>query len=100
MHALRQGRGEAVEKGLHRRRADLGDDQRQGLVGAGADGGVEPGGSVAVVDDALGAETALVPDPGAAALLADPRLILAPELDFGVGVTPGDFAQRDREAPF
>jgi len=77
---LRQGRGEAVEEGLHRRRADLGDDQGEGRVGAGADGGVEPGGGVAVVDDALGAETALVPDPGAAALLADTGFVLAPEL--------------------
>ena len=50
MHALRQGRGEAVEEGLHGGRADLGHDEGEGLVGAGADSGVDPGGGVAVVD--------------------------------------------------
>ena len=52
-----------------------------------------------MIDDAFGAEAALVPDPGAAALLADTGLILAPELDLGVGVVLGNFAQRGGEAP-
>src|SRR4051812_17337182 len=99
MRALWQGRGKAVEEGLHGHRADLGDDQREGLVAAGADGGVEPGGGVTVVDDAFGAEATLVPDPDAAALLAHTGLVLAPELDLGVGVTLGHLVQRGGKTP-
>ena len=53
-----------------------------------------------MIDDALGAATAFVPEPGAAAFLADPGLVLAPELDLGRGMPAGDLVQGGGEAPF
>jgi hypothetical protein len=52
-----------------------------------------------MIDDALRAEAAFIPDPGAAALLADPGLVPAPELRLDLGVALGDLAQRGRKAP-
>ena len=52
-----------------------------------------------MIDDALRAEAAFIPDPGSAALLADPGLVLAPELQLDLGVALGDLAQRGRKAP-
>lgn len=100
MHAPRQGGGEAVEEDLHGGGADLGQDEREGVVRAGADGAVEPGRGIAVVDQALGSDAALEPDAGAAAFLANPGLVLAPELDLGLGMGLRDGAQRGGEAPF
>jgi len=53
-----------------------------------------------MVDHALGADAAFEPRTDPATLLADPGLVLAPELDlcFGMGVRDG--AQRGGEAPF
>jgi hypothetical protein len=62
------------------------------VVGAGADGGVEPGRGVAVVDHALRADAALEPGPDAAALLANTGFVLAPKLHLCVGMASGDFA--------
>ena len=52
-----------------------------------------------MVDRALGAQAALVPDPGAAALLADTGLVHAPELQLGIGMALGDLAPRGGETP-
>lgn len=53
-----------------------------------------------MVDQALGPDATLEPDAGAAALLADPGLVLAPELDLRFGMGTGDGAQCGGEAPF
>jgi len=54
---------------------------------------------VALVDGAGRTEAALVPDAGTAAFLADAGLVLAPELDFGLGVGAADRVQGGGEAP-
>jgi hypothetical protein len=55
---------------------------------------------MALVDTALGADAALIPDADIAAFLANPGLVLAPELDLGTRVIAGDAAQASSEAPF
>ena len=55
---------------------------------------------MALVDGAPRAAAALESDAGAAALLADTGLVLAPQLHLGVGVAPRYLAQRGGEAPF
>src|SRR4051794_18784323 len=47
-----------------------------------------------MIDDALWAAAAFIPEPGAAALLADPGFVLAAELDLGLRVLPCDFVRR------
>lgn len=100
MHARRQRRGEAIKEDLHRGGADLGQDEGESVVGASADGAVEPSRGIAVVDQALGSDAVLEPDTRAAAFLADAGLILAPELYLGVGMGLCDGPQRSGEAPF
>jgi len=100
MQPLGQGGAEAVEKGLHCRRPHLGEHEGEGLVGAGADGAEDPGRRVPLVDDAARAGAALVPDTGTATLLAHAGLVLAPELNLGVGVGTGGLLQGGGEAPF
>ena len=97
---LGQRGGEGVEEGLGGGRADLGGDQGEGLVGAGADRGVQPRGGVAAIHHAARAAAPFIPDAGAAALLADTGLILAPDLDCGLGMGARDRVQGGGEAPF
>lgn len=54
---------------------------------------------MALVDNAVWSEAALVPDAGAAVLLAHPGLVLAPELNVGTRVGAGDLAQGCGKAP-
>ena len=53
-----------------------------------------------LIDDALGATAAFIPEPGAASFLTDASFILAPELDLGLGVLARDLVQRRGEPPF
>ncbi len=98
--ARREVHGEAVEEDLHGCGAGLRQDEREGVVGAGAHRAVDPGRGVTAVGHASGPNAALEPNPRAASFLADAGLVLAPELQLGIGMAPGDLGQRRRKAPF
>ena len=72
----------------------------EGLVGAGPAGGEEVEAGEALVGQPLRAHPALVPAVADPALLADPGLILAPELDPRVGMGPRDLLQLRPELLF
>jgi hypothetical protein len=74
-------RAEAVEEQLHRLGVHVGQDQREGVVGAGLDRGEDVGEREALVGDAAWAFAALPPDMAGAAFLADPRLVLEEDAD-------------------
>ena len=76
MLAGADGFGEGVEKRLHSRSVRVRQDQREGIICTGLDGGVDVGGDVALVAEARRSFTAFPPDMTDAALLADPRFIL------------------------
>jgi hypothetical protein len=98
MHMGRQRRREAVKEGLHGGRTNLGEYESEGQVGAGSNRADDPGGRVALVDPAPGADAALEPDADTATFLADPGLVLAPELDLSIRVIAGDPTQGGSEA--
>jgi hypothetical protein len=55
---------------------------------------------MALVDAAFGPDAALIPDRGTATFLANPGLVLAPELDLGIRMIAGYPAQGCGVAPF
>ena len=67
-------RGESVEKRLHSRAVRIGQDQRERVVGAGLDHGVDIGVDVALIDEARRSLAALPPDVAGATFLADARV--------------------------
>ena len=69
-------RGERVEKRLHANDIRIGQDQREGVVGAGLDGGVDISIRVALIGEARRPLTALPPDVADAPLLSDAGLVL------------------------
>jgi hypothetical protein len=64
--------------------------QRKGLLGAGPAGGEQVEAVVALIREAGRAHAALVPAVADPALLAEPRFILAPELDLPAWMGRGD----------
>jgi hypothetical protein len=81
MAVRRQVGGEFIKQRLHRRDARLGHDQRHASVALRADGAEDPGRFVAHVPEPARADAALLPDAAGAADLADPRLVMEPQLD-------------------
>ena len=79
---------ELVEEGLHDVGPDDRQDQAEGGIALGADGAEEIDRGVALVFDPSWSRTLLKPAPAVAAGLADPGLVLQPDLDalgFGMG---------------
>jgi hypothetical protein len=70
------GRRERIEKRLHSRAVRIRQDQRERIVGAGLDGGVDVGGYIALIQEARRPFAALPPDMADATLLPDARLVL------------------------
>ena len=94
MGVLGQLLGEPVEEEPHGPGGHFGQDQGEVLAGGRADGGIDVGPLVAPVADpgrALALEPPAVAD---AALVADPRLVLEPELQAVVRVARADLLQR------
>ena len=73
--------------------ARLGQGQGEGLVRAGPTGGEQVEAGEALVGQPRRAHAALVPAVAGPPFLADPGLILAPELDVRVGMSPRDLLQ-------
>jgi hypothetical protein len=71
--------GESLEERLHAGAIRIGQDQRERVVAAGLDGGVDVGGYVALIDEPRRPLAALPPDVADAPLLADARLVLEVE---------------------
>src|SRR5690606_39824846 len=67
---------ERIEKRPHSRAVRIRQDQREGIVGAGLDGGVDVGGYIALIKEARRSLAALPPDMTDATLLPDARLVL------------------------
>jgi hypothetical protein len=76
MLVIPDGRGESFEKRLHACAVRIRQDQREGVVGAGLDGGVDVGRYIALIEEARRPLTPLPPDVADAPLLSDPRLVL------------------------
>ena len=74
-----------LEVGLHRRRVAAGHDQPGRLGFLGTDGAEDIGGLGALVVRRTGPRATSGPAPGQSVLLADTRLVLEPDLDFGTG---------------
>ena len=68
--------GESIEKRLHARAVRIGQDQRESVVGAGLDRGVDVGVDIALIEQARRSLAALPPDVADAPLLPDARLVL------------------------
>ena len=73
---VRDRLGERIEKRLHAGRVRVGQDQRESVVGAGLDHGIDVGVDVALIDQARRALAALPPDAAGAPLLPDARFVL------------------------
>jgi hypothetical protein len=69
-------RGEGVEEHLHARRVGVRQDQREIVVGARLDGGVDVGVGVALVEKTSRAFAALPPDVANATFLPDAGFVL------------------------
>jgi hypothetical protein len=67
---------EAVEKQLHGLGVDVGQDQREGVVGAGLDRREDVGEREALVGNAARTLAPFPPDVAGATFLADPRFVL------------------------
>ena len=76
MLALADGFRELVEECLHAGGICVGEDQRESVVGAGLDRGIDVGGYVALVAQARWALATLPPDVTDASLLSDARFVL------------------------
>ena len=73
---IRDRLGERVEKRLHPNAVGIRQDQRERVVGAGLDRGVDVGVDIALIEQARRSLAALPPDVADAPLLADARLVL------------------------
>ena len=94
VHVPSQRRGERIEERLHARRIGVGQDQSEGVVGAGLDRRIDVGVDVALIDEARRALATLPPDVTDAALLADPRLVLEIEAQTLIFIRMLKFFQR------
>ena len=87
-------RGQLLREGGEEQRHGLGRHARQGqgegLVSTRPAGGEEIKALEALVSHPRRADATLVPAMARPALLADPRLVLTPELDSSVGMRRGD----------
>ena len=100
MDSRGERRRDRVEEEVHHRRVGVGQDQAEGIVGAGADGAVDVDRLEPLVGRSDRALTSLVPDVGVSPLLPDAGFVLEPELDVGVAVTADDPLHRSRQPPF
>ena len=91
MFVLSDGFGEAVQKGLHRRRIGIGHHQRESVVRAWLHGGEDIGEGEALIAKPRRALAALPPDMADAALLADARLVLKKQAEALVFMTYTEF---------
>ena len=92
--------GEAIQEELHRRRADLGQDQGEGGLAVGTGGAEQVREGEAPV---LPPRRTLAPQPSAmtqASLLADAHLVLEPEGDALARMGCRSLVQRPAEPPF
>jgi hypothetical protein len=85
--------GKSVEKCLHASTIRIGQDQREGIVGAGLDGRVDIGIRVALIDETRRPLAAFPPDVADAALLPDACLILKIEAQAFVFIRTLNFEQ-------
>jgi hypothetical protein len=92
--------GEGVEEEIHRHRGNLGQNEREGLIGRGPHDGEDVGKGEALVAEARRALAFGPPTMRNAALLAEPRLVLEPERETLVGVRADDRVYRRFEPPF
>ena len=81
MGALGDGAGDLVEVKLHRLRVGEGQRQRGSLAASRTDRAEQVGALVALVGGLARPRSAPGPLPHEAVLLADPRLVLEPDLD-------------------
>ena len=90
--------GDLGEMQVHGLGVDAWENQGGGLLGLRANGGEEVGGGVALVSGLSRSAAASCPQTGQRALLADPGLILEPDLDrLALGQVGQMGAQRARE---
>src|SRR6266851_8164921 len=75
-HAAKRSRNYVHGVGI-----DLGEDEREGIVGGRPHGGIEVGGNEALVGEARRTLALGPPAVAIAPLLADPRLVHEPDLD-------------------
>ena len=94
MLAGADGFGEGIEKRLHSRSVRVGQDQREGLIRTGLDGGVDVGGNEALIAQARRSFAAFPPDMIDAALLADAGFVLEIQAQALVFMRTLDFFQR------
>ena len=94
MLAGADGFGEGIEKRLHSRSVRVGQDQREGIVRTGLDGGVDIRGNIALIAQARRSFAAFPPDMTDASLLADARLILEIQAQALVFMRTLNFFQR------
>ena len=94
MFALRDGRGEAVQKHLHGCRIRIGHHQRKAIVRVRLHGSEDIGEGEAPVAKAWRALAALPPDVASAAFLADPRLVLEEQANALAFITCTDGLQQ------
>src|SRR5690606_1725136 len=73
---LGNGLRHCIEQRTRSRAVRIRQDQREGIVGAGLDGGVDVGGYIALIKEARRSLAALPPDMTDATLLPDARLVL------------------------
>src|ERR1700730_13063146 len=102
---LREARGEAIDEYVHGVGIDLGEDEREGIVGGRPHDGIEVGGNEALVGEARRTLALGPPAVAIAPLLADPRLVHEPEPGYrfqAAGSSPRRSPQRsifNRYAP-
>jgi len=85
--------GEALQEHGHARGGRLGQGEREGQVGAGPAGGEQVKAREAPVGEPGRAHPALVPAVAGPPFLADPGLVLTPELDPHVGMGSRDLVE-------
>jgi hypothetical protein len=96
---LGDGLGEAVEKFLHGVGVDLGQDQREGVVGPHLRGSEDVSEGKALIGRAWRTLPFYIPAMAHAAFLADARLVLEKDAQPLIGTFTDDFLQ-DVRSPF
>jgi hypothetical protein len=96
MLVILDGRGESIEKRLHSCAVRIRQHQRERVVGAWLDSGVDVGGYIALIQEAWRSLAALPPDMADAPLLSDARLVLKIEANPLVSMRTLKFLQRSR----
>ena len=95
-----QALGEGVEIEAHHLGIGSGQDQGEGIIGAGADGAVDVDRLEALVGAQDWADALFEPDMGVAALLPDAGFVLEPELNLLAFMPLGDALYGFGEPPF